>query len=84
MNVEEEHPDVLQSIEFAVIDVCRRNPDLVDFDVERVYEALIKHCSRPGGASPEFPTEERSLLCARQRDVPRAPGCGIRRTSGRP
>lgn len=62
MNVEEEYLDVLQNIETVVVSVYRRHPDLVDFDVERVYDTLIKHYSRPGGAPPEFSSEARTML----------------------
>jgi hypothetical protein len=43
MNVEEEHLDILQNIEFAIISVYRREPLLVDFDVENAVNALIMH-----------------------------------------
>jgi hypothetical protein len=43
MNVEEEHLDVLQNIEFAMVRVCQRQPALVDFDVENALTALMAH-----------------------------------------
>ena len=41
MDVEEEHLDILQNIEFAIMSVYRDNPLLVDFDVEAAINALI-------------------------------------------
>jgi len=41
MDVEEEHLDILQNIEFAIMSVYRENPLLVDFDVEAAINALI-------------------------------------------
>lgn len=41
-NVEEEYLDVLQNIEFAIIGVYRKSPELTDYDVEKVLNALIK------------------------------------------
>lgn len=43
MNFEEEHLDVLQNIEFAIVSVYRQEPSLVDFDVENALSALISH-----------------------------------------
>lgn len=41
MSVEEQYMDVLQNIEFAVTARFRENPELTDYSVQRVYEALI-------------------------------------------
>ena len=41
MPVEEQYMDVLQNIEFAVTARFRENPELADYSVQRVYEALI-------------------------------------------
>ncbi len=41
MRIEEEHPDVLQNIEFVVTQHYRDHPDTTDYGVARVYEALI-------------------------------------------
>jgi len=41
MKVEEEYEDVLQNLEWAVANVYRANPQLSDYDVIHVYEALI-------------------------------------------
>jgi hypothetical protein len=43
MDVEEEHLDVLQNIEFAIMSVYRENPLLVDFDVEAALNTLITY-----------------------------------------
>ncbi len=67
MTVEEEHLDILQNIEFGVVSAYREHPDLVDFDVERVLDALLKEYSRPGGSTPDFPTQQRALLYARMK-----------------
>jgi hypothetical protein len=39
--VEEEYMDVLQNIEFAIVQTYREHPGLSDSDVKRVLEALI-------------------------------------------
>ncbi len=41
MGIEEEHPDVLQNIEYMVANYFRNNPDLTDHVVARIYEAHI-------------------------------------------
>jgi hypothetical protein len=41
MEVEEEHLDILQNIEFGIMAVYRQNPLLVDFDAEAAVSALI-------------------------------------------
>ena len=33
--------DVLQNIEFAIVDVSRQQPDLVDYDIEKVLNTLM-------------------------------------------
>jgi hypothetical protein len=43
MDVEKDHLDVLQNIEFAIVSIHRRQPGLVDFDVENALGALITH-----------------------------------------
>lgn len=42
MALEDEHPDVLQNIEFAIISVYREQSDLYDFSVMRALDALIE------------------------------------------
>lgn len=41
MNVEQDHMDILQNIEFAIVSVYKEHPLLVDFDVENALSALI-------------------------------------------
>jgi hypothetical protein len=41
MDVEKDHLDILQNIEFAIMSVYRENPLLVDFDVEAALDGLI-------------------------------------------
>ncbi len=41
MKIEDEHPDVLQNIEFLVAMHYREHPETTDYSVSRVYEALI-------------------------------------------
>jgi len=43
MNVEEEYLDVLQNIEFAIVNAYQRQPVLVDFDVDNALNALMAH-----------------------------------------
>jgi hypothetical protein len=42
VRIEEEHQDVLQNIEFAVSALYRRNPEMTDYAVLRIYEALVR------------------------------------------
>lgn len=42
MSIEEEHEDVLQNIEFMVIHHFRSHPELMDYQVQAVYEELIR------------------------------------------
>ena len=42
MGFEEEYQDVLQNIEFAIVNVYHRQAKLVDYDVETVLTALIR------------------------------------------
>lgn len=39
---EERHLNLLRNIEFAVVRVFRRHPEMTDWDVLKVYESLIK------------------------------------------
>ena len=41
MGLEDTHLDVLQNIEFAIVNVYREHDDLVDYDVMRALDALI-------------------------------------------
>ena len=40
MRIEEEHPSVLQNLEFLVVQFYRQHHELTDYSVQRVYEAL--------------------------------------------
>ena len=42
MNVEDEHLDVLQNIEFAIVTTYGEQPELVDFDVENVLTEVMR------------------------------------------
>lgn len=42
MTVEEEHQDVLQNIEFSIIQVYQENPDLIDAEVLTAIDALVR------------------------------------------
>ena len=43
MDVEKDHLDVLQNIEFAIVSVHQRQPALVDFDVDAALNALMAY-----------------------------------------
>lgn len=43
MGLEDRHPDILQNIEFAIVNVYRADPDLRDYDVIKALDALISH-----------------------------------------
>lgn len=40
--IEDEHPDVLQNIEFAIVNTYRQHRELSDFAVKRVLEASLE------------------------------------------
>jgi hypothetical protein len=48
MDVEKDHLDVLQNIEFAIVSVHQQQPTLVDFDVDAALSALIAHYHSQG------------------------------------
>ena len=52
MRIEDEHTDVLQNIEFAIVDTYRRSPDLSDYAVTRALEALIDAYAGEGIGRP--------------------------------
>ncbi len=52
MDVEKDHLDVLQNIEFAIVSVHQQQPALVDFDVDAALSALDGPLS---GAEPDRP-----------------------------
>lgn len=59
MAIHEEHQDVLQNLEFSVIAIYRRNPDMTDYVALRAYEAACEryraeqreHAPKPHGLS---------------------------------
>ncbi len=56
MTVEEQYPDVLQNIEWAIVSVFRRNPTLLDFDVENAINALMaKYKAEGQNHEPRLP-----------------------------
>ena len=56
MNVEEKYPDLLQNIEFVIVSIFRREPMLVDFDVENaVNELARKYQAQAQGHEPRMP-----------------------------
>lgn len=68
MNVEEEHLDVLQNIEFAIVTTYGEQPELVDFDVENALTELLRiyqaeQIERP--IAPRPMTDESALVFAR-------------------
>ena len=46
MGLEDRHPDILQNIEFAIVNVYRDDPGLRDNDVIKALDALISHTQR--------------------------------------
>lgn len=46
-NFEDEYLDVLQNIEFAIVQVAHRHPELTDYDVEKALNALIQIYKKP-------------------------------------
>jgi hypothetical protein len=42
MNVEEDHLDMLQNMEFGIIQVYQSNPDLIDAEVLAAIDALVR------------------------------------------
>ncbi len=43
MKLTEEHADVLQNIEFAVVQTWKQHPDMTNYNVMRAYDAAIDH-----------------------------------------
>jgi hypothetical protein len=53
MGIEEEYQDVLQNIEFAIVQEYRRDQTLLDYDVADALEALTRaYRSEAGGRAP--------------------------------
>lgn len=42
MSAEEEHSDVLQNLEFAIVEIYKKTPDLIDAEVLTAIESLIR------------------------------------------
>jgi len=43
MSVTEEHPDILQNIEFGIMQVFKKHPELRDTQVDRAVDALVEY-----------------------------------------
>ena len=69
MRIEEEHPDVLQNIEFAVASFYRRNPEMTDYPVLRIYEALVQYYSAETKGHTAKPMEPSGLEAELLSDV---------------
>ena len=72
MRIEEKHTDVLQNIEFAVAQMYREHPEMTDYAVMRVYEALIDaYAAERVGREPRTwnPTELDQRLFDAARDI---------------
>jgi len=41
--IEDRHPDVLHNLEFAIVDVYRAEPALLDLDAQDAVDALVRH-----------------------------------------
>lgn len=54
-NIEERHPDVLHNLEFAVVNVFRAEPALLDLDAQDAVDALVRHyrAEQEGRQPPE-------------------------------
>ena len=52
MSANEEHLDVLQNIEFAVVEVWKQNPALNNYNVMRAYECALAHYRAPAREQP--------------------------------
>lgn len=53
MSFEEEYEDILQNIEFAIIQEYQQDPKLLDYDVADALEALIRaYRAEAGGRTP--------------------------------
>ena len=72
MRIEEEHPDVLQNIEFLVAQHYRAHPDMTDYAVARVYEALLdSYAAEKIGREPRpwTPTEVEKALFGQTKEM---------------
>lgn len=68
MGLEDRHPDILQNIEFAIVNIYRDDPSLRDIDVIKALEALISHIQRLAigreSAQPELPPPSEAVFDA--------------------
>src|SRR2546425_5092116 len=56
MKVEETYIDVLQNIEFAIVNEYRRNPSLIDREVLETIQALIRRYAAEERRQKHFPS----------------------------
>ena len=42
-NIEDRHPDVLHNLEFAIVNLYRAEPALLDLDARDAVDALVRH-----------------------------------------
>ena len=63
--MEEDHPDVLQNIELGIVATHREHPEMSDYDVMRVLEALIDAYRAEGIGRPprDFGLSDLERLC---------------------
>ena len=72
MRIEYEHTDVLQNLEFAVAELYREHPEMTDYAVLRVYEAVLEaYAAEKAGRAPrKLPLSDlEEGLSARIREV---------------
>jgi hypothetical protein len=72
MRIEEEHPDVLQNIEFTVRLAYRDNPQLTNHAVLRIYNAVLdSYAAEQAGREPRpwQPTEFEQELFGDVKDI---------------
>jgi hypothetical protein len=61
MDVDQEHADVLQNIEFAIVTMFRREPLIVDLDVENAVNSLVtKYQAQAQNHEPPFAKTKRA------------------------
>ena len=56
MKPEQEHLDVLQNLEFAVVEVWRAHPEMTDYSAQRAYEAARQFYRAELRGNPPTPT----------------------------
>jgi hypothetical protein len=52
MRIEEQHPDVMQNLEFVVAGAFHENPEMTDYAALHVYEALVELYSAEKAGRP--------------------------------